>query len=630
MKNPEISVLASYEDSPGKEFWVNFPTRPVPITVSTPVYAGNLASIVKECSDVLTIHQKTRAKICVKNLIEGASSHQIKILPPVFTKNSNSAVKHGRLVTDKIVSWIKDDIVAGPFQSPPIGKFRVNPLIAVEQHNKVRPVLNVSEPVNRSFNDNVNQFTIEKVFMASASDFGYAIVKCGLNSNMSKFDLVDAYKNIPAKIDDLRLQGFCWLGKYFIETQQIFGAKTSVSNFDIFAHTILDLAIAKSKIPKSIIFRRLDDIPIVSPDHVSWCNDFTETFVNICSNINVKLAQDCPDNEKAFKNQKRGRVLGVDFDTSNMSWSYPEGKKSKCLSVIKEAYSKERISLLEMQKFMVSLGDLGQLCPFMKGFKKPLNDVLSYLQNDTAITAKIPPQGKKDLLVWAGMLSDKEGSLPIPHEPCEPPLACKVFTTDAAGNPNGETNTGSGVGGIGLNAEGKIILAFQYIWNEEMICDKKDSKGARFGAKTSTLEMAGLVIPFLLIPEEMSNQHLIFQVDNISCYFGWKNKSVKNDITASILVRSVLLISAYLGSCVHVRHLPRVSTWEADIADRLSRVHTRNSYDKMLLSSFSDLRIPKVFTDWLDNPIEDWDLPVKLAGLGNRSFWKKANPSFFC
>ena len=60
--------------------------------------------------------------------------------------------------------WVKKGFASGPFDSPPLACFRVNPLIAIEQHGKIRPVLNVSEPAGRSFNDNVNKKGVEKVF----------------------------------------------------------------------------------------------------------------------------------------------------------------------------------------------------------------------------------------------------------------------------------------------------------------------------------------------------------------------------------------------------------------------------------------------------------------------------------
>ena len=65
--------------------------------------------------------------------------------------------------------------------------------------------------------------------------FGFSLCEAGYFVKMSKFDLVDAYKIIPAPLNDIQLQGFCWLQKYFVELKQIFGAKTAVANFDIFA-----------------------------------------------------------------------------------------------------------------------------------------------------------------------------------------------------------------------------------------------------------------------------------------------------------------------------------------------------------------------------------------------------------
>ena len=89
---------------------------------------------------------------------------------------------------------------------------------------------------------------------------------------------------------------------------------------------------------------------------------------------------------------------------------------------------------------------------------------------------------------------------------------------------DGKVNDGAGVGGVGLDEDGVIILCFQVLWDNDMINFKKDSKGARFGSKTSTLEMVGIVLPFLLCPDFLLNQHVVFSTNNIGCYFGWLNK----------------------------------------------------------------------------------------------------------
>jgi hypothetical protein len=106
-------------------------------------------------------------------------------------------------------------------------------LSAINQGSKICPVLDVSAPKGASLNDNMDENKIEKVVMSSARKFSHSLFDCGKNAVMSKFDFVDAFKIIPAQIDDLKYQGFMWLGKFFIENRQIFGAKTSVANFDI-------------------------------------------------------------------------------------------------------------------------------------------------------------------------------------------------------------------------------------------------------------------------------------------------------------------------------------------------------------------------------------------------------------
>jgi hypothetical protein len=66
---------------------------------------------------------------------------------------------------------------------------------------------------------------------------------------------------VPVDVKDLRLQGFQFGGRYFIENRLIFGASTSVSNYDITGKTILDLALANCEIPRTLVKRTIDDVP---------------------------------------------------------------------------------------------------------------------------------------------------------------------------------------------------------------------------------------------------------------------------------------------------------------------------------------------------------------------------------
>ena len=124
-----------------------------------------------------------------------------------------------------------------------------------------------------------------------------------------------AFKNLPAKLADLRLQGFYWLQAYFIETQQAFGSSTVVASFDRLGNTILALTVAATGLPPNLVFRTLDNVPLVTPAHLGTGPLFASTHSTICKKINVGLAPTCANCEKAFSDSIMGTVLVIGFDS---------------------------------------------------------------------------------------------------------------------------------------------------------------------------------------------------------------------------------------------------------------------------------------------------------------------------
>ena len=102
------------------------------------------------------------------------------------------------------------------------------------------------------------------------------------------------------------------------------------------------------------------------------------------------------------------------------------------------------------------------------------------------------------------------------------------------------------------------------------------------------------------------------KVDNISCVYAWESKFMKEDVYTSILVRALHLVSSYLCCIVHVEHLPRQTSWESKMVDRMSRDFTTTFADQILLSGFEGKDIPNFFKVWLDKPCVDWSIPMKL------------------
>jgi hypothetical protein len=87
---------------------------------------------------------------------------------------------------------------------------------------------------------------------------------------------------------------------------------------------------------------------------------------------------------------------------------------------------------------------------------------------------------------------------------------------------------------------------------------------------------------------------------------------VAGDKCASILIRGLHLISAYLGSVLHFLHLPRMSSWDAELVDRLLRERTSTYNDRKLTKSLVNRDLPEFFVEWLISSSEDYVLAEKM------------------
>jgi hypothetical protein len=455
-------VLKDYSVNPKPEYWENFPSKALPTEPTCEVNVPLLAKLCSRKVHMLTNSERIRAHTCIDNLKNGASSFQKSPLPACYQKNAANTVTHGREVSDAIASWLKKGFAAGPFDTPPLQNFRVNPLMAIQQSGKVRPVLNLSAPEGTSFNDFVNEIELEKVHMTSAKQFANSLIEAGEGAVFSKYNLVDAYKNVPVKIFYLRLQVFSWLSKFFVETRQIFGAKTAVPNYDIFGNTILTLANVDAQVPKCFLHRALDDVPLVSPKCRNYCETFDNAYVNTCSALNVKLAEPCKKFEKAFVHSSFGKVLGYFFNSKPLSWKLPDDKRQKYRNFAITLLEKRSSGLKDMQTLMGILNHAGMFAPFLRGFKFNLNKTLGCLQSNPDSVMYLSDACLSELRVWCNFLAENDWH-PLGGVHYAPPLFCKNFASDAAGCPSGLTsNDKIGCGNIGFDGEGIIIFANQF------------------------------------------------------------------------------------------------------------------------------------------------------------------------
>jgi hypothetical protein len=261
------------------------------------------------------------------------------------------------------------------------------------------------------------------------------------------------------------------------------------------------------------------------------------------------------------------------------------------------------------------MNDISQMCPLLKALRRPVIDLLAGIPSDASkeLPIKVTKEAKDDLWVWAGFLQSDFKWLPIPREMDSPPLRCKEFVSDAAGlAESADPLSGPGCGNVAFCEFGTVIYANRLQWPDNFIRNATDEKGVRYRDKTTTLEMIGLLLPFLTVPELLKKQHIVFKVDCLGTIYGMMNKAAKGDSSASVFIRAAHLIAAYLECTMHVQHLPRVSDWGAEVTDRLSRSSTMTCQDRKLVRAFRNRGVPGCLLRWFKNPKCDWNLAFEL------------------
>jgi hypothetical protein len=111
------------------------------------------------------------------------------------------------------------------------------------------------------------------------------------------------------------LHGFEWQGRFFVDTQQIFRAATAAANFDQLASTTLCIVESELAAPDLKTHCTLDDVVSVAPAGSPLSRLFAATYRRTAAALNIRLAEDCEEHDKAFTDQTWGTILGIVFAT---------------------------------------------------------------------------------------------------------------------------------------------------------------------------------------------------------------------------------------------------------------------------------------------------------------------------
>ena len=174
-------------------------------------------------------------------------------------------------------------------------------------------------------------------------------------------------------------------------------------------------------------------------------------------------------------------------------------------------------------------------------------------------------------------------------------------------------NENKGVACIGGESLQDIWCWYRLSWPAGLLTVVNNEKGCSSGCKSTTLEAVGLLLPFVAFPDKVKGRNIVFKVDNLAVIYGWYKGYVKNDKSASEVLKAVHYLSGMLGTTVNVEHVDRESNEMAELADVLSRrLDSRSDVSREALKAAKRGCVSGYLPEWLKNPTEGRSLCKEL------------------
>jgi hypothetical protein len=219
---------------------------------------------------------------------------------------------------------------------------------------------------------------------------------------------------------------------------------------------------------------------------------------------------------------------------------------------------------------------------------------------------------KNELQISAKCIAYAAKGLPIPTIRLNPPLVHFSFVSDAAGAAytyrRGHRVHISEPGDRGVASLDITGPTFSFVailkWPMEFL--------VKYGTQSSVFEAIGLLLPFIAIPSQLQNSHILLLVDNEAFAKAWLRRVAKYNETMAIFVQTLHLLEAMLPCRIYVHYLKRCSTKPARIVDQLSRTSTTTETTWKEINNITPNVVEGPLLHWLQHPSPDWQLPYLL------------------
>ncbi|MBM3938748.1 MAG: hypothetical protein FJ333_08890 [Sphingomonadales bacterium] len=595
--------LANYNVDPGEEFWEIFPTNHKEVG-QTLISGTKLLGLAK----AVGYRKMDMVAKVVRDTREGADiGCKGEARNRTVSTNAKSCFEYPEHITDAIATWLRKGFAAGPYREEEVpAEAKINGIMCrPKPDGSVRVILNLSAPKGSSVNDGINSDDFP-TSMSSTREWIQCLNRAGRGALITKIDWEAAYKHIHVRPEDLHLQWFKWLDRYFVELCLIFGSASSPGIYDRAAKVVLDMVLAISKFPRNMAIQYLDDVCATCPAGQGDSLDrFRKAYRDVANQVGVKLASE-DDPEKAFAPSTQGVVLGVQYDTQQWTWEIPEDKMHRLVAKIREMMGMEEMKQHEIWKTVGRIIHYEPLIPCGKYNIRHLIK-LNNVSRDKDHMVVISPQAKRQLWFWEAVLRVSSGVACIPYWPAACPGFAREFYTDAAGGSC--TESGLGCGGV---SEG---WWFYQPWGEK-INTGAEHEGKKLCHKMSALELVGPLVCMTANPELVRAQAVRILVDNIGSVEIWKKGYSNVCGLSSTIVTALATVAASLGTQLFIEKVTRCSNEGATMADLLSKGKLTRFRSMAEATGWTlpvlPARVPKTVLAWVADPREDDNLGEEI------------------
>jgi len=599
----DLPKLTNYRTDPGDEFWQKMPDNRGGVGKSL-INHIKLESMAR-CLD-LDLDSVPQLPLVIEDLKNGAKlGCRGEARAGSYSTNADSCYEFGEEITDSIATMLKRNIAAGPFRKEEVPReAKINGMMCrIKPNGACRIILNLSAPLGSSVNDGIDTAEFPAK-MSSTSKWLACLNRAGRGCLMTKMDWEIAYKHIHVAREDLPLQWFHWMDRYFCELALIFGAASSPGIYDRCAKVVLEMALKLSRMPRAAVCQYLDDVcAAASPTSKPGVHEFRDAYLKIAETVGVIMSPE-DDPEKAFAPRTSGTVLGISYNTVEWTWSIPADKLNRLLRQIDAALSADTLKQADVWSVV---GKIIHYAPLLVTGRYNLDYLIKANNFSTHKKAEVPicANTKRQLWFWRTMLLATSGLASIPVLPETVPAWALEFFTDAAG---GSLSTpGLGCGGVSVGWW--FMLPWSWRINGTTIFE-----GRRLAQKLSALELVGPLVCLCADPEMVRNKPIRIFVDNAGSVSIWKKGYSSACSLSTTLVKAMATVAAALGCTVALEKISRCSCIGSSLADALSKSAFAR-FDQLAAGwnlPLEPATVPMAVIRWVENPTPDDALGEKI------------------